>query len=98
MAKWEKLLLRMVADQDPRGYTYSEAASVLAGIGFAAPSKPKGSHRLWRLKRQGCSLVVVGLVEKGHGPLKPVYIKDMVATLQKNGLLPQLPEDDALDD
>ena len=96
MASWQKLLGKMVADEDPRSYTYEEAAGILLHLGFAPPTKARGSHRRFRIeiddpgdttRKRG---IVVGLVEKGRGRLKPRYISEMVRTLKENNLLPDL--------
>jgi hypothetical protein len=85
----------MVADRNPRSYSYDEVAGVLVNLGFAPPRKGGGSHRKFRIEvpdpsspvgRRG---VIIGLVEKGHGTLKPKYITEMVRTLRENGLLPE---------
>lgn len=90
MASAEKLLAAMLADEDPRGYTYSDATRVLRSVGFApARTKPKGSHRLWRLEVANAGdkrSIYVSLVEAGHGTLKPVYIRTMLETLLQYGL------------
>lgn len=94
MASWRKLLAQMVADPDPRSYTFDEAAKILVNLGFAPPKKPKGSHRKFRIEvsdpdaESGKRGVIVGLVDSGSGTLNPVYITEMVSTLQSNGLLP----------
>ncbi len=92
MSGWRALLRRMVADPDPRSYTYEDAARVLTNLGFElARPHSGGSHRPWRLAvndASGHRAVYVGLVQKGHGTLKPVYIKQMLAILRAEGLLP----------
>jgi hypothetical protein len=100
MANWEKLLWRMEADTDPRGFTYEDAARVLRGIGFPDPPKRGGSHRAWRLELANGIVARVGLVQKGHGTLKPGYIRDMVKELREKGLIPPQTEDkkDDVDD
>lgn len=89
MARWEKILAQMLNDPDPRNYTYPEAASVLDGLGFRGPRKPKGSHRKWRLRKPDGTLVVVGLVEKGSGTLKPFLVRAMLKQLHLHGLVPR---------
>lgn len=93
MATWKKLLWAMAADTDPRGYSYDDAARILRQLGFVEPSKPDGTHRRWRRKLPNGNLVVVGLVQKGHGTLKPGYIRDMVRALRDNALIPPENED-----
>ena len=92
MASASKLLLAMFADRDSRGYTYQDAVRVLLWLGFEpARTKPKGSHRLWRHLVTGSGgnrSVYVGLVDKGHGTLKPVYVRKMLDVLLQNGLTP----------
>ena len=95
MGSWKQLLASMVADQNPKSYTYQEAASVLLNLGFEPPRKTGGSHRKFRLEvpddssPSGRRGVIVGLVERGHGTLKPKYITVMVQTLRDNHLLPE---------
>lgn len=95
---WEKTLRRMTHDEDPRGYTYEEAALVLNGLGFTrAKDKPKGSHRVWRRPDSDSnvqSTVIVGLVKSGHGTMKPVYIRQMISILREAGLIPTEQYDD----
>jgi hypothetical protein len=94
MSSWRKRLAMMVADPRPNSYTYDEAATILANLGFKLAGKPKGSHRRWRLAlpdpsvEGGKRTIIVGLVDRGTGPLKPVYIKEMIRTLSANNLLP----------
>ena len=93
MTRWLKRLLGMVADPRPVSYTYAEAAAVLVGVGFELQPH-QGSHRKFRKVIDdpkapgGRRTVIIGLVEKGRGPLKPAYIRTMVRTLQENDLLP----------
>lgn len=86
-----KLLSSMMRARDPRGFTYDDAATVLKSLGFEPTrTKPKGSHRLWRLEVTtvgGRNSVYVGLVDKGHGTLKPEYIKKMIEILLQNQLI-----------
>jgi hypothetical protein len=88
MAGWKKTLARMLADTDPRNYTYQDAAGVLQRLGFELAPYRDGSHRKWRYRSPVGIVVIVGLIEKGHGKLKPVYIRDMVKQLRDNALLP----------
>lgn len=86
-----KLLGAMLRARDPRSFTYDDAATVLRSLGFEPTrTKPKGSHRLWRrelVTETGKQTVYVGLVESGHGTLKPVYIKKMLEVLLHNHLI-----------
>lgn len=95
MPSWQKVLAKMVADPDPRSYTYEEASGILLQLGFAAPAKSKGSHRKFRIeiddpadktRKRG---IIIGLVQKGRGTLKPKYISTMVQTLRESNLLPK---------
>jgi hypothetical protein len=93
MGSWRKLLAQMVADKDPRSYTFEEAAGILTQLGFVA-RKTASSHKTFRRTVPddsaigGSKGVFVGLVKSGHGPMKPIYITKMIATLQENKLLP----------
>jgi hypothetical protein len=86
-----RLLAAMLRAENPVTFTYDDAAKVLSSLGFEpARTKPKGSHRLWRLEtNQGGvrNSIYVGLVDQGHGPMKAVYIKKMLAILLQNRLI-----------
>ena len=101
MTGWKKRLARLVADPRPVGYSYEEVAGLLSRLGFVLrPSSGGSSHRKWRLDRPGRSSVWIGLVQ-GHGVLPPGYIREVQATLTREGLLLGEDEettDDALDD
>lgn len=81
----------MLRAREPRGFTYEDAATVLRSLGFEpSRTKPKGSHRLWRRELatdNGMQTVYVGLVQSGHGTLKPVYVKKMLEVLLHNHLI-----------
>ena len=87
MAQWQKLLARMRQDGRPVGYSYNDAALVLRGLGFALAPHGPGSHRKWRRALVDGRTVVIGLVDRGSGPLKPYLVRDMIAQLQLAGLL-----------
>ncbi len=85
----------MVADADPRSYSYEEAAGILLQLGFSPPARPSGSHRKFRIevddptdstRKRG---IIVALVQKGRGNVKPKYITVMIRTLRDNKLLPE---------
>lgn len=78
----------MLSDASPTTYTYTEAAGVLAHLGFALAPTAGGSHRKWRRRLPDGTVVVIGLVEKGTGPLKPYLIRDLVSQLTSHGLVP----------
>ena len=88
MPRWERLLARMVADTDPRNYTYEEAARVLLKLDYELAPHGGTSHRKWRKVLASGKVDVIGLVESGRGCLKPCYIRDMVRSLQEAGLIP----------
>lgn len=87
MSSWRRLLERMRDSPRCVGFTYDEAARVLAALGFRQASYG-GSHRRWVLLRDGEPSVIIGLVDAGHGEIKPVYIKTMLQILDQNDLLP----------
>lgn len=96
MGSWRKLLDRMLHDARPNSYTYDDAARVLRRLGFdEAPGT--GSHRVWR-RTVGTVGVRVGLRDSGRGPMKAVYIKDMLATLRAYELVPTTEDSDDVDD
>src|SRR5665213_587381 len=92
MGSWRKLLSTMVADPNPRSYTFDDAANILMQLGFVQAAKRSGSHRTFRREMGSDGApkrgLVIGLVDAGHGPIKPVYIRAMVQALIDNGLLP----------
>ena len=92
VSRWEKLLRQMRDSPRCVGFTYDEAARVLLALGFQMATANGGSHRRWVLLREGLPPVIIGLVAKGHGELLPVYIKEMLATLEAHGLLPEEPD------
>ena len=87
MGNWRKLLAEMVANKNPCNYRYEQATRVLGHLGFVEAKNSGTSHRKWRLARPGRPTIIIGLVE-GAGPMKKVYILDMVRILQENDLLP----------
>lgn len=89
MARWKDLLEAMVNDSNPITYTYTDACTVLEALGFEVAPHGGGSHRKWRRKLDNGNVVVIGLVEKGRGTLKPYLIRDLVAQLRANGLIPK---------
>lgn len=89
MARWKKLLSKMLSDSNPITYTYDEASQVLVALGFEVAPHGGGSHRKWRRSLPGGNAIIVGLVEKGSGPLKPYLIRDMLSQLTLNGLVPE---------
>jgi hypothetical protein len=96
MGSWRKLLGRMLADTKPNSYTYDDAARVLRQLGFVE-SPGGGSHRVWRRDVSGHG-VRIGLCDSGRGPLKAVYIKEMLATLRAFQLVPTMENADDVDD
>ncbi len=88
MSRWEKLLERMRASPRCVGFSYDDAAAVLLAFGFEQKCEG-GSHRRWLLLREGHPAVIIGLVEQGHGDLKPVYIRKMLQSLRDAGLIPE---------
>jgi hypothetical protein len=88
MSSWRKLLRQMADDPKPVNYRYEDAARVLRHLGFACAPSSGGSHRHWRGHAPDGSLVVIGLKDAGNGPMKAVYVKDMVSTLRGAGMLP----------
>lgn len=89
MPSWRKRFAEMVADPNPCNYTYGEAAGLLKQLGFTLASKGGTSHRKWRLARSGVPSVIIGLVDRGTGPMKRAYIVQMVKVLRENGLVPE---------
>jgi len=79
----------MLSDTNPITYTYDDAAQVLLGLGFEVAPHAGGSHRKWRRSLPNGNAVVVGLVDKGSGPLKPYLVRDMVSQLRVNNLVPE---------
>lgn len=92
MGSWKKLLAAMRSDTNPNGYTYDDAARVLANLGLQLAPSSGGSHRRWRGTGPSGHVCIVGLVDRGHGPLKAVYIKEMLSALECAGILPEEPD------
>jgi hypothetical protein len=88
MSKWRKLLSRMVKDRNPRNYSYADAVRVMHGLDFTLAPHGAGSHRCWRGTALSGAVVVIGLVDQGHGSLKPYLIRDMIRQLEANGMIP----------
>lgn len=78
----------MLSDAKPIGYTYRDAATILPRLGFELAPHGGGSHRKWRIRTTQGNTVVIGLVDKGTQPLKAYLIRDMVAQLRANDLIP----------
>lgn len=78
----------MLSDNKPTGYTYQDAALVLRKLGFDLAPTRSGSHRKWRLKTAVGNAVIIGLVEKGSGELKPYLVREMLKQLKDNDLIP----------
>lgn len=78
----------MLTDASPTSYTYEEAVLVLKKLDFELAPHGGGSHRKWRRRSADGNIVIIGLVEKGSGALKPYLVRDMVQQLQSNGLIP----------
>ena len=78
----------MLADTDPRNYSYDDAARILRNLGFELAPTTATSHRKWRLRKADGTVVVVGLKEQGYGTLKPAYIRGMVRQLREQELVP----------
>jgi hypothetical protein len=82
----QSLIVRIAAHVIDRGRSPSHASTAL---GFQVAPHAGRSHRKWWLKLQSGNVVLVGLVEKGHGTLKPYLIRDMVEQLRSNGVVPK---------
>lgn len=78
----------MAVDPKPVNYAYEDAASILRALGFTLAKTSGTSHRRWRLMPPNGQSVTVALVDAGKGPMKSVYIKEMVRLLQVNDLIP----------
>jgi predicted RNA binding protein YcfA (HicA-like mRNA interferase family) len=83
MPRWVKRWTEMV--ENPKGWTYDEVATVLTGLEFVPPSKPKGSHRWWHHRTIG---IRVGIPDYGHGEVAVEYVKKMIADVRSAGLDP----------
>ena len=85
---WKRTLERMLKDTKPTTYTYADAAVVLQALGFVVAPHGGTSHRKWRAVAPAGNSVIIGLVEKGSGPLKPYLVRDLVNQLRENDMIP----------
>lgn len=88
----------MAEDPRPVNYRYDDAATILLRLGFTLAGGGSGSHRLWRGSGADRKTVLVGLVDAGNGPMKPVYVKKMVQALRDAQLLPVEDVSDDMDE
>lgn len=86
MPRWERTLGEMMTNPRPVNYRYQDAAAVLDGLGFVC-TRGDGSHRIWKLRRPEGTIKVM-LVDSGHGPLPPGYIRRMLQVLHAANLFP----------
>lgn len=98
VARWKKLLGRMLADTNPVGYSYGDAAGVLQHLNFVVGPVGATSHRKWRGAAADGTVLYVGLVDKGAGHLKPWMIREMLDVLRPSGLIPTDLLEDATDE
>ena len=87
MAAWEEMLEAMCGSAKLTGFSYADAAKVLTGLGFTCPGVGGGSHRTWRRRLPSGILLPILLVDKGHGDIKPVYLRKMLRALRANRLI-----------
>lgn len=78
----------MLADTNPGNYRYDEVVRILRKLEFTLAPTGDGSHCTWRREIRAGVTARVGLVEKGHGTLKAVYIVEMLKVLRDHGLIP----------
>lgn len=68
----------------PVGWTYDDVVPILKRLGFVFQSDDSsGSHRWWHHERGA----IVGFVDRGHGPMKEVYVKEFLEALDEIQLL-----------
>lgn len=65
-------------------HRYADVARWLQRAGFDPPASTEGSHRVW--VHPGGRRVL--LVDKGHGPILPVYVKKAIRTILEVGACP----------
>ena len=85
---WKRTLTRMLSDSKPTSYTYDDAAAILRALGFVVAPYGGTSHRRWRALSPIGNSVIVGLVGKGSGTLKPYLVRELVNQLRANGMIP----------
>ena len=88
MSRWEKCLGRMLRSTRPVDFSYGEAATVVAALGFTLAPSGGSSHRKWRRKLDDGRVAMVELVERGAGPMKPYLVRDMIRVLKEHNLIP----------
>jgi hypothetical protein len=72
LAGADKLLDRMRAN--PRDWRIDDVARLCAGFGIACAAPRKGSH--YKVSHEAMPMI---LTIPAHRPIKPVYIRDLVA-------------------
>lgn len=85
---WKRTLERMLSDSNPTSYTYYDAVRVLSALGFVVAPHGGTSHRKWRAVSPAGNGVIIGLVEKGSGTLKPYLVRDLVGQLRAHNMIP----------
>lgn len=88
MASWRKRLRAMADDPHPTEYSYEDVTSILKALGFKSFGSG-GSHRTWKLVRNGSPTVRVPMVQSGSGKVLRWYIMDMIAALRAAQLIPE---------
>lgn len=89
LSRKDCLAIRSALEGKGTNLTYSEVARWLRRAGFEGPSKA-GSHRVFVYRPSGKR---VGLVEKGHGDLLPVYVKSAARAILEIGGCPSEPRE-----
>jgi hypothetical protein len=87
VTSWRRRLGEVIADPKPTDYRYHELANLLSHLGFEEGGRGT-SHRVWRFVDPRGNVHRVVLVDKGHGPVKRVYVEKMCTTIKAAGLAP----------
>ncbi len=76
--------LRATLRSKATNHRCSDVERWLQKAGFDPPRRPEGSHRVW-VHPSGRRVLIV---DKGHGPILPVYVKKAIRTILEVGACP----------
>lgn len=83
MGKNEKRIAKM--RQNPKNVRYNDIENLLIGLGYSH-TKRGTSHNVFKLRREGKETLVL-VVPYKRPFVKQIYVKDLLAQLETNGLI-----------